>query len=283
MLRRLLLVVCVLACATGCEPPPPKTGLGYTVDAKRSYDDAMRDFDDKNWQVAQAKFRDVKRKYGYSRYARLSELRLADIDFEQDHLAEAVRGYRQFVHDHRADADEVAYARSRVAEASVREINDSLLLPQSEERDQTPVADAFKELQGFLADYPDARESKRLRALLSDVRAKLIRHEMLIARFYLSRDNYDAAIARILFALKSYGSAARDHSSDEGRGREAAETVGATELEPQAIVLLGEIYLRTHRWSDARYAFDTVVRQYPTSPFVEQAQRYLAFMQKRGV
>src|SRR5262249_13041953 len=101
----------------GCEKPEARTALSYTPHAKRAYDEAMEEFQSHNWIESQSLFREVKRKYHYSKYAKLAELRIADADFEQEKYAEAIRGYRQFVHDHRSDAEEVGYARSRIAEA----------------------------------------------------------------------------------------------------------------------------------------------------------------------
>src|SRR5579872_2308660 len=123
----------------GCAGEEPKTALNYTADAKRAYDAAMEEFNSHNWIEAQTLMREVKRKYSYSKYARLAELRIADADFEQDKFADAIRGYRQFVHDHRSDADEVSYARARIAEAQYKEISESILLPAGEERDQASI------------------------------------------------------------------------------------------------------------------------------------------------
>ena len=115
-IARLLLMVLTTALAAGavgCEKQEARTALSYTADAKRAYDEAMKEFQSHNWIESQALFREVKRKYHYSKYAKLAELRIADADFEQEKYSEAIRGYRQFVHDHRSDPEEVGYARSR--------------------------------------------------------------------------------------------------------------------------------------------------------------------------
>lgn len=323
------------AVLAGCEVQEAKNPLSYTADAKRSYDAAMVEFDDKNWLDAQALLREVRRKYSYSRYAKLAELRLADIDFEQDKFAEAVRGYRQFVHDHRGDQAEVVYARSRIAEAEYKQISESLLLPSADERDQGVVMDAYREVKGFVADYPDAKESEKVRELLTDVTARLVRHELYVARFYLNRGNFEAAAGRILYALRNFGGAEgeesevaqeleRDRDPETGlrerrRGRgERGERGGEREvearggtsrggnldgpprtraaadpakpklrrtpghvgsgLEPEALLLLGETYLKMKKSDDAREAFAAIVRDYPDSPLVVQAKNYLAFL-----
>jgi outer membrane protein assembly factor BamD len=264
-----LLALLAVTGAAGCEPREPRTALGYTADAQRAYERALEEFQSHNWLDAQNQFREVKRKYAYSKYARLAELRIADADFEQEKYADAVRAYKQFVHDHRSDSEEVSYARSRIAEAQYREISESVLLPAPEERDQASVADAYKELRGYLHDYPDAKESPHMRQLLDDVTTKLVSHELQVARFYLNRDNYDAAVSRILYALKNYAG--------------NLDAVEIRTLEPEALVLLGETYLKMHKWREAREAFATVLQRYGTSAHSVQARNYLVYMRERGV
>ena len=289
--NRALVLVLALAAAGGsvaaCGAPEPRSALGYTADAKRAYDKAMVEFNDHNWLEAQNLLRDVKRKYSYSKYARLAELRLADADFEQDKFADAMRGYRQFVHDHRSDIDEVTYARSRIAEAQYKQISDSIILPTADERDQAAIQDAYKELKGFLHDYPDAKQSRRVRELLEDVTARLVRHELYVARFYLRRDNYDAAVGRLLYALRNYAASAGPLPGEslEPRGPPKAKSsvVIDSGLEAEALLVLGETYLKMHRWRDAREAFEAILSSYSKSAFTVPAQNYLAFMKERGV
>jgi outer membrane protein assembly factor BamD len=282
------LAACVATSAlTGCEKQGPKVALNYTQDAKRAYDEAMEEFHAHNWIESQALFREVKRKYSYSRYARLAELRIADADFEQDKFADAIRGYRQFVHDHRSDNEEVSYARARIAEAQYKEISDSFLLPAAEERDQATVMDAYKELKGYLHDYPNAKESPHSRELLADVTARLVRHELYVARFYLQRDNYEAATSRVLYALKNFSGAEVALGPDAGDKPLLTLPVGTTTsgsgLEPEALLLLGETYLKMHRWTDARRAFSTILTTYRASALSGQAQDYLRYLKSRGV
>jgi outer membrane protein assembly factor BamD len=258
----------------GCAGEEPKTALNYTADAKRAYDAAMEEFNSHNWIEAQTLMREVKRKYSYSKYARLAELRIADADFEQDKFADAIRGYRQFVHDHRSDADEVSYARARIAEAQYKEISESILLPAGEERDQASIMDAYKELKGYVHDYPTAKESQHMRELLRDVTARLVKHELYVARFYLRKDNYAAAIARIQYALRNFsgGIGGRRGEVDEGSG-----------LEPEALLLMGETYLMMHKWEDARGSFHSLLEGYPKSALTVQATAFLDYMRERGV
>jgi outer membrane protein assembly factor BamD len=267
------LVAASLAGIPACAGEGPKTALSYTEDAKRAYDTALQEFNSHNWIEAQTLMREVKRKYSYSKYARLAELRIADADMEQEKFSEAIHEYKDFVHAHRSDTEDVAYARSKIAEATYAEIPESFLLPAAEERDQATVVDAYKELKSYLDDYPDSKQSPRMRELLGKVIARLVRHELYVARFYLNKDNYDAAIARIQYALRNYSVAIE--------GPNAVAT-GAGDLQAEALLLLGTTYLKMHKWLEARQAFETILKDFSSSPLIVPAKNYLEYLKHLG-
>ena len=268
---RSAVLVAVLFAVCGCENTQAKTALGYTEDAKRAYDAAMEEFNAHSWIEAQALFREVKRKYSYSKWARQAELRIADADIEQEKFADAIREYKDFVHRHRSDVEDCIYARSKMAEATFAEIPDSFLMPASEERDQAAVIDSYKELRSFLEEYPEAKQSRHMRELLANVTARLVRHELYVARFYLKKDNYEAAVARIQYALKRFGEA------DQG-----VVTGADAGLKAEALILLGTTFLKMNKWAEARQAFEVVVRNYAQSPLATEARNYLDFLKQKG-
>ena len=49
------------------------------------------------------------------------------------------------------------------------------------------------------------------------------------------------------------------------------------------VTLLGEVYLKMHKFGDARESFSVLLHDYPRSPLVVQANNYLAYMKERGV
>jgi outer membrane protein assembly factor BamD len=271
-------ILCVLLgtapCVVGCDKPEARSALSYTANAQRAYDEAMKEFQSHNWLEAQTLFREVKRKYHYSKFAKLAELRIADADFEQEKYAEAIREYRQFVHDHRSDPEEVGYARARIAESQYRQINESFLLPSADERDQAVILDAFKELKGYVHDYPNAKDSARIRELLIDVTARLMRHELYVARFYLARDNFQAAVFRVQYAMRNFAAGPSVRPTDEALD---------SGLEAEALLLLGEVYLKMKKYPEARETFTVLLHDYPKSPLVVQAENFLTYMKERGV
>jgi outer membrane protein assembly factor BamD len=276
MRAMLLFFLLLVACE---ETPVAHTGgLGYTANAKHAYDEAMKEFNAHNWAECQPLFTEVKRKFSYTPFARLAELRIADADFEQEKFAEALREYKAFIHDHRQDAEGIEYARSRIAETNYKQISDSFLLPSADERDQATIQDAYGDLVSFLKDYPKSKQNAHACSLLEDVIARLVRHELYVARFYLARDNFDAAVSRVQYAIRNYAS---NEACPPGRATET-KPENAFGLVPDALVLLGETYMRMHRWGDARTAFRVLLVRYPQSNLAIQARKYVESLGSRS-
>jgi|SRR5664279_2947712 len=244
----------------GCasQQAEPATAQHYTESARRAYEAAMDEFNDRSWESATSMFEQVKREYSYSRYARLAELRLADIAYDQQKYPESVTAYRSFVHDHPNDGD-VGYARFRVCKALFEQTGESVLLPPLEERDLAAANDAFSALQSFISDYPLYERRPEVDYMLEFVTGLLARHELYVARFYLNQDKFAPAAERIFYALSRF------HSSG---------------LEPEALVLLGETRLKMHQYAEAREVFSTVLAKYPASAFILPARRFLKYLEE---
>ncbi len=260
MLRARLLACVALATvalvgAGGCDASFSTTAtptLTYTEDARKAYDEAMDSFREKDWESARALFSELKKLFPQSRFARLAELRLADIDFAQEKFTEAIGSYRTFVTNHRHDR-EVEYARYRLAKALYFDVDDTVFLPPAEERDQGTASEAHRELRSFLKQYPRSRYRRDVDYMLDVVTGRLVRHELYVARYYRRLDNFDAALARIDYATRNF--------PESG-------------LDAEALLLRGETLLMMNRRPEARKTFEVVVREHG-APFAEAARRFL--------
>lgn len=229
--------------------------LTYTDDARLAYQEALAAYRAKEWEDARALFQDVQQLFPYSRYAKLAELRVADVNFEQEQYPEAVTAYREWIQNHRSDRD-IEYARYRLAKALYLDIDDTILLPPAEERDQATTLEAYKELGTFLRQYPRSRYEADATYMLEVVTGRLVRHELYVARFYLKRDRFEAAVARVNYALRNFPSSG---------------------LDPEALVLKGETLLKMKKRAEARAVFQAVIRDWG-GPFAVPARRFLEQM-----
>jgi outer membrane protein assembly factor BamD len=248
-------ILTLVLASTGCggSEPPAESPLQYTENAKRAYDDALTEYFDGDWEDAVPMLEDVKRRYAYSRYARLAQLRIADAAYEQENYPEAATGYRGFVHDYPNDP-EVVYARYKIAKSLFNQRTDSVLLPALEERDLVTVDEAYQAIRSFIQDFPSYKKRPELDYMHQVVAGLLARHDLYVARFYLQEDRFEAAVARVEHALKAFPSSG---------------------LEAEALVLLGETYLKMHKNQDARDTFERVLHEYPESAFAVPARGFL--------
>lgn len=251
-LRLLAFTLAATACVS--EQRAAESPLDYTENARRDYELALKALSEKNWELVDQLFNDIRRNYSYSRYARLAELRLSDANYEQDKLAEAISGYKAFVHDYPNDP-EVPYARFRIAKAEYESVSQSFLLPPLEERDLASVNDALATIRNYLEDYPGSNHVDELRYMLEVVVGLLARHELYVARYYLKEDRFDAAAARVDYAIEKF--------PDSG-------------LEAEALLLFAEIRLKQEQQKEARDLLLRLLRDYSESPFSVPARKYLA-------
>lgn len=236
--------------------------LTYTDDARAAYNEAMRSFNNKDWEDAKALFGEVKKLFSYSRYARLAELRLADIEFEQEKFSESVTAYKDFVIQHKNDPD-LEYARYRITRALFRDIDDTLFLPPQEERDQATALEAYEEIKTFVKAFPRTRYMKDELYMFDVIVGRLVRHELYVARFYLRSELFLATVTRIDYALKRFP---------------------GSNLEPEALVLKAETLMKMKHLDEAEAVLHVVQKEY-ASPFSAPAQKFLdeiAELRKKG-
>lgn len=244
-----------------CGPPEKKYNTGvlqYSENARRAYEDAMIAFKDKDWQEASTQLREVRRRFSFSVYAPLAQLRLADIEFEQEKWTESIAQYKAFERENPKHPD-AAWARMRIARSYYNQVSDALLLPAQEERDQSAVIESAREIGRYLEDFPGGPQYEQMKDLHADCLARLVAHELYVARFYIRKDKLEAALARTTFAVTKYRGSKRD---------------------VEALVLQGEIFLMLKRKSEARTTFEYILKKFPNHPRSAQAKNFIAKLEK---
>jgi len=249
----LSLLGAVTACS-GASTGRPGGHVRYGEDAQENYQEALLAYRHDNCIDAEPVFRRIRREFPYSRFAALSELRIADCKFKDGHFAEAISAYRRFVR-FRPSHTQVPYARFRIAESHFEQIpKDWLLSPPSFERDQGPTREALRQLRRYVLDFPDDDRLPEARRMVEKCLQLLAQHELYVARFYIERDAWQGAVGRLRTLLATYA----------GSG-----------LEPEALFLLGHVYLELHDRAQARQAFGELIDRYPDAHEAGEARTEL--------
>jgi outer membrane protein assembly factor BamD len=251
-----MLLAAALACGGGSGKPKSKGSMiERGEDARAAYERALLDFRRGDCLGAEPLFRDIRREFPYSRFAALSELRIGDCQFKNEAYPEAIQTYRQFVRI-RPSHKEIPYARFRIAEAYYKQIPGGwFMTPPRHERDQSAARDALIQLRRFVVDYPDDQRIPEANELMGKCMSLLADHEFYVARFYLKRDAYRGVVSRLRGLLASYP---------------------GSEVEPKALLMLGEVYLKLREVEAARQTLDELVQRFPDTGPAKRARGILA-------
>lgn len=239
-----------------------RTTPTFYSSAQQNYERGARELKAKNWLTAEAYFKHVRSTFGFSKWATLSELGLADADFGQEKYMEAIDGYKAFIKAHPGNEHvQDGYAAYRIGLAYYKEIpSDFFIMPPSYEKDQGPVLDALRELSAFADQYGDSVYAPEARKLIGDCVKRLTDHELYVARFYLHANKPYAAIGRLEGVIKDYP---------------------ASQREAEIMLLLGKTYLKMEKPVEARATFQKLATQHPDDYRAEKARLYIQFIDKR--
>lgn len=255
----LSLVSLVLACS-GSSGTLSKTGksmLDPEDDARSGYEKALLDFRRGDCLSAQPTFEEIRREFPYSRFAALSELRIGDCQFKNEQYPEAIETYRQFIRI-RPSHKEIPYARFRMAEAYYNQIPGGwFMTPPSHERDQSAARDALIQLRRFVVDFPEDHRVPDANELMQKCMSLLAAHELYVARFYMQREAYRGVISRLKGLLAAYP---------------------GSDVEAEAMLLLGQVYIELDQTDAARDALGEVVQRFPNTGEAKRARSLLRRM-----
>ena len=262
IIAALALALLSFACASEGGSNFFRTTPNFFPTAQQNYEYGVKELKLGNWISAEAYFKHVRTTFGFSRWATLSELGIADSEFGRDRFTEAVDGYKNFIKAHPGNERvQDGYAAYRIGLSYYKEIpSDFFVMPPSYEKDQGPVIDALRELTAFADQYGDSPYAAEARKLIGDCVKRLTDHELYVAGFYLNNNKPYAAIGRLETVIKDYP---------------------ASQREPEIMLLLGKTYLKMEKPMEARATFAKLATQHPEDFRADKARLYIQFIDKR--
>lgn len=124
------------------------------------------------------------------------ELLAADIKFEKEDYEEAAAAYGAF-EDLHPTHPKVPYAIYRRGKAYLE-------VSLAYDRDQSAVVRANEAFQKLIYAFPETDYAADARKHLEDVHSRLAAHELYVAKFYIRKKEFDAALGRLKFLVDKY-------------------------------------------------------------------------------
>jgi outer membrane protein assembly factor BamD len=190
------------------------------------------------------RFRILKSRYPYSKYAALATLRIGDTHFQEEAFLEAASAYKIF-RDLYPRHEKASYALFRTGESFYN------TMPSTIDRDLEPARAAIDAYQQLLRENPGSPYQKEAEARIKELRNKLAEKEAYVGDYYFKRELYQAAASRYALLLQNYPEASRNEETVY-RLAYAFERMGEYRKAEQALDVMGQQFPNGSKQEDAK-------------------------------
>lgn len=188
-----ILNLCLLAILLSCSTTRPS---GKTEE-EILFREAEAFIKKERFVFASDKLREIKARFPYSDYARLSQLKLADIAYEQNNYIEAIVAYQSYK-DLYPGNDQIPYVTYRLGESFYKQ------LPKTYDRDIEEARQAIAYFQQVITRYPSSEYFEKAKVGKALCEQMLRDKEQYIADFYLKTKVYEGARYRYKKILREF-------------------------------------------------------------------------------
>ncbi len=206
------------------------------------YDNAWKQINKGNWELAATQFNEVDRQHPDSVWARRAQLMSAFCSYQANKYDDAVATADQYISLH-PGSQEVAYAFYLKAISLYEQIVDV-------GRDQSKTQGALVALQDVVQRFPDTEYARDATLKIDLTQDHLAGKEMEVGRYYLTRGNYIGAINRFRVVVDQYQTTPQIAEALE-RLTESYYSLGLDSEAQTAAAVLGANYPGTVWYQDS--------------------------------
>ena len=248
---RFALIGLVLAAAAGCLAGGKGVVPSGTLEPdKFLFDKGNTALTGKKWLTAREYFKQLVETYTGSVYRPDAKLAVGDTylgEGNAESLVLAINEFTEFLAFYPTNK-RAPYAQYKLGLAHFKQM-------RKPERDQTETRDTIKELQTFIARYPNSELMPEVKSKLREARDRLSNADYLVGFFYYRQRWYPGAVDRFQSVLKD---------DPEYTRRD------------EVYFHLGESFLKIKREAEALPYYERVVGEFQQSQYLEDAKKRIA-------
>ena len=200
-----LLVAALGAC--GLLPSERDETTGWS--AQKLYGEAKDAMADKSWDRAIKYLEKLEARYPYGRYAQQAQLEIAYAYWKNSERASAIAAADRFIklYPNHTSVDYAYYLKGLInfnENQGLLSIFDS---PDMSERDSRGTRESFVAFKEVVDRFPDSKYAEDAQQRMRYLVNSLAQYEVHVARYYMKRGAYVAAVNRAQFAVQNYAQA----------------------------------------------------------------------------
>jgi len=195
------------------------------------YQNAKSDLDSGNYAGAIKLYEGLEARYPFGRYAQQAQLDIAYAYYKENDSAQAVAATERFIklHPNHPNLDYALYLKALAFFKPDLGLFGDLLNLDPSDRDPKALRESFEAFKDLVIRFPDGIYSADARARMAYLVNTLARHDVSVARYYMTRGAYLASVNRAQNVIQRYPQAPAIQDALEV-SIEAYEKMGMGEL-----------------------------------------------------
>jgi len=219
-------------------------------------------FDDQNLELAREQFKEINKLFPLSNEAIQSEIMIAFIDYIKMDYNNAILNYKKIINKYPSHKD-LDYIYYMIAICNYEQLQDESL-------DGYYNNVALRSFNQVINRYPESKYAKDSRQKITLVKSNIAAKHMEIGRFYLSNENYIAALNRFKIVIEEY-SITKFTPEALHRMVEAYYGMGMYEESYNTAALLGYNYPES-KWY--KYSYNLVAQIDSEETFLKKIRKF---------
>ncbi len=174
--------------------------------AEQFYNAAKEALDNASYEPAIKLYEQLESKYPFGRYAQQAQIEIAYAYYKQGETAQAISALDKFVklHPNHANIDYALYLRALTHFKEDLGPLARLVSQDLADRDPKAARESFEGFKDLVTRFPDSRYAQDSRERMAYLVEALARHEVRVAKYYMSRGAYLAAANRAQDAITRF-------------------------------------------------------------------------------
>ncbi|HWQ95257.1 MAG TPA: outer membrane protein assembly factor BamD, partial [Gammaproteobacteria bacterium] len=196
----------LLLLAAGCSLLPEQIDKTKDWTANRLYSEAKSAMNDGDYETAIKYFESLQARYPFGRYAQQAQLELIYVYYKDSEPASAVAAADRFIKLHpRHPFVDYAYYLKGLANFNQSKGLWERYLPQDPtQRDPGAARQSFQDFAELAKRFPDSKYTQDATQRMAYLRNNLAQYEVNVAKYYMKREAYVAAVNRAKYVVENY-------------------------------------------------------------------------------
>ncbi|WP_310449125.1 outer membrane protein assembly factor BamD [Sulfuritalea sp.] len=190
----------------GCGLLPDVVDETASWSASKLYSEAKDAMAESSYDKAIKYFEKLEARFPYGRYAQQAQLEVAYAYYRQNEPASAIAACDRFIrlHPNHPNVDYAYYLKGLTNFNEDLGLLGYVSLQDLTERDPKAARDSFDAFKVLVNKYPESKYTPDATARMKYLVNALASHEVHVARYYMKREAYVAAVNRAQAAIKTY-------------------------------------------------------------------------------